>query len=278
MLRVKDILLIVVGILSATIGLEGFLLPNHFIDGGVTGISMLVSLLFDFPLPVVILLINLPFVLLALFRMPRQFAIRGAIAILLLSIALVYIKIPTMTTDKVLAAVFGGMFLGGGIGFTLRGGAILDGTEVIALMIQKVHGLSVGDVILVINMVIFGVGAFFMGPERAMYSVLTYFSATRTIDFLIYGLEEHMGIQIVSQKDDEIKEKLISQLNRGVTVFSAVGGFSNDKQNVLYCVVPKFESSKVKSLVLETDPSAFLMVTKLSHTSGGMTKRRRFNH
>ena len=250
--------LIVLGIFSAAFGLKGFLLSSHFIDGGVTGVSMLLSAVLGFPLWVLILVINVPFVALGYRQLGRQFAIKSALAIAGLAICLALVKFPDVTPDKLLTAVFGGFFIGAGIGLAMRGGAVLDGTEIAALLVSKGSALlRVGDVILVLNIVIFGAAAFFLGVEAAMYSILTYFAASRTVDFLVHGLEEYTAIIIMSSQSHEIRREIIRTLNRAVTVYNGRGGLTDQPQDILYCVVTRLEIGRVSSLAKEIDRDAF---------------------
>src|SRR5207249_11395249 len=199
-------------------GLKGFLLSSNFIDGGVTGVSMLLSKTTAMPLSVWLPLINAPFVAIGYRQMGAAFAIRSAAGIAGLSGALAGIQFPDVTPDRVLTAVFGGFFIGAGIGLAIRGGAVLDGTEIAALLVSRSsHLLRVGDVILILNIFIFLTAAFFLGVESALYSILTYAAASKTIDFLLHGIEEYTAITIVSMKSEEIKEAIINKLHRGVT-------------------------------------------------------------
>ena len=266
--------LIVCGIFSAGLGLKGFLLSSHFIDGGVTGISMLLANVLGYPLSILILIINLPFIGLGLRHIGWKFAIRSALAIAGLSLVLAFVPYPDVTPDKLLTAVFGGFFIGAGIGLAIRGGAVLDGTEIAALLISKsMHILRVGDVILLLNVVIFLAAAFFLGIEVSLYSMLTYFAASKTIDFLIHGIEEYTAITIISDKSEEIREAIIRRLSRGVTVYSGRGGRSGLEQDILYCVVTRLEIGRVKNLVKEIDGAAFVVTHGLSDAEGGIIKK-----
>src|SRR5262245_14945443 len=246
----RSAVLIILGVFSAAFGLKGFLLSSHFIDGGVTGVSMLLSIVLGWPLSVLIPIINVPFIVIAYRQIGRTFAIRSVLAIAGLSVCLAFVKFPDVTSDKLLTAVFGGFFIGGGIGLAIRGGAVLDGTEIAALLISKGSNiLKVGDVILLLNVVIFSSAAFFLGIDSALYSMLTYFAASKTVDFLIHGVEEHTAIIIVSEKSEPIRQGIIQRLQRGVTVFKGKGGLTNQEQDILYCVVTRLEIGRVKSVV-----------------------------
>lgn len=275
----KNMLLIVIGIFSAAMGLKGFLLSSRFIDGGVTGISMLFSDQLGIPLGWLILIINLPFVALGSRQIGLRFAIKTAFAITGLAIVLLFTTFPDVTPDKLLTAVFGGFFIGAGIGMAIRGGAVLDGTEIAALLVSRQsHILRVGDVILILNIFIFLAAAFFLSIESALYSILTYAAATRTIDFLVHGVEEYTAINIVSTKSDEIKKAIIEQLHHGVTVYRGGGGMGStgesEAQGILYCVVTRLEIGPVKSVAKEIDPQAFVTTHSLNDVEGGLIKKR----
>jgi uncharacterized membrane-anchored protein YitT (DUF2179 family) len=265
---------IILAIFSAAFGLKGFLLSSHFIDGGVTGVSMLLSNVLGWQLAILIPIINVPFIVLAYKQIGRNFAIRSVLAIAGLSVVLALVKFPDVTPDRLLTAVFGGFFIGAGIGLAIRGGAVLDGTEIAALLISKASSLlRVGDVILILNVVIFLTAAFFLGVESALYSMLTYFAASKTIDFLIHGVEEHTAIIIISEKSEEIRHAIVRCLKRGITVLKGKGGLSYDDQDILYCVVTRLEIGRVKSVVEEYDKHAFVIVHGLADAEGGVVKR-----
>ncbi len=267
-------IMILLGIFSAAFGLKGFLMSSHFIDGGVTGVSMLLSNVLGWQLAILIPLINLPFIAVAYRLIGRGFALRSVLAIAGLSLCLALVKFPDVTPDKLLTAVFGGFFIGAGIGLAIRGGAVLDGTEIAALLISKSSNLlRVGDVILLLNVFIFSAAAFFLGIESALYSMLTYFAASKTIDFLIHGVEEHTAIIIFSERNDEIRHAIIRCLQRGVTVFKGKGGLTYDDQDILFCVVTRLEIGRVKSVVEEYDRDAFVVVHGLADAEGGVVKR-----
>ena len=276
MLReLKNALLIVLGIACAGMGLKGFLLSSRFIDGGVTGISMLLADIMGMPLALFILVINLPFIVIGYRHIGSLFALRSALAIGGLSLCLALVKFPDVTPDKLLTAVFGGFCIGAGIGLAIRGGAVLDGTEVAALLIsKKSHLLKVGDVILLLNIVIFAVAAFFLGVELAMYSILTYIAASKTIDFLTHGIEEYNAVIITSEHSDAIRQAILGELNRGLTVYTGRGGHSGVDQDTLYCVVTRLEIGSIKTIALHIDPTAFIIVHPLADVEGGMVTKQ----
>jgi uncharacterized membrane-anchored protein YitT (DUF2179 family) len=270
----KNAFLIVLGILSAGMGLKGFLLTSRLIDGGVTGVSMLLSSVLEISLAVLIPVINLPFIALGYRQIGKRFAIKSALAIAGLAICLVVIEFPHVTPDKLLTAIFGGFFIGAGIGLAIRGGAVLDGTEIAALLVSRETSLlRVGDVILILNIFIFSAAAFVLGIEAALYSVLTYFAASRTIDFLIHGIEEYTAVIIMSDKSGVIREAIIRELNRGVTIYKGRGGLSGAEQDILFCVVTRLEIGSVKRVAKEIDESAFIVVHPLADAEGGVIKK-----
>ncbi len=269
-----DVLLIVLGILSASLGLKGFLLSSHFIDGGVTGVSMLLANVLGWQLAVLIPVINLPFIALGYRLIGKGFAIRSTLAIAGLSACLAFVNFPDVTPDKLLTAVFGGFFIGAGIGLAIRGGAVLDGTEIAALLVSKgSHLLKVGDVILLLNVVIFSTAALFLGIESALYSMLTYFAASKTIDFIIHGVDEHTAITIISDKSEEIREAIVRDLRRGVTVYKGEGGMDRVPQDILFCVVTRLEIGRIKTAVQAIDPAAFIVIYPLADAEGGVIRK-----
>jgi uncharacterized membrane-anchored protein YitT (DUF2179 family) len=269
-----NVALVAAGILSAAFGLKGFLLSSRFIDGGVTGVSMLLSDVTGLPLALLIPVINLPFIALGYKQVGRVFAVKSALAIAGLSACLALVHFPDVTPDKLLTAVFGGFFIGAGIGLAIRGGAVLDGTEVAALLVSKRSALlRVGDVILILNIVIFSAAAFFLGVESALYSILTYFAASRTIDFLLHGIEEHTAVLVFSERSEEIRRAIIRDLGRGVTVYKGRRGWTDAEQDILFCVVTRLEIGRVRGVVDEHDPSAFVVVHALSDVHGGVIKK-----
>jgi uncharacterized membrane-anchored protein YitT (DUF2179 family) len=267
-------LLIVLGILSAAMGLKGFLLSSNFIDGGVTGVSMLLAKITALSLSVWLPLVNAPFIVLGYRQMGRAFAVRSALAIAGLAGALATMHFPDVTPDRLLTAVFGGFFIGAGIGLAVRGGAVLDGTEIAALLISKRSALlKVGDVILLFNVVLFLAAMSVLGVEQALYSILTYVTAAKTLDFVIYGLEEYTAITIMSGQSAVIRERIINELERGVTVYKGYGGMTGAEQEILYCVVTRLEIGKVKTIVRAVDANAFIVSHPLADAEGGVVKR-----
>jgi uncharacterized membrane-anchored protein YitT (DUF2179 family) len=278
----RDIILITLGIFSAAFGLKGFLIPNHFIDGGATGIALLISQLTVAKLEVMLVLINIPFLLLGLGVIGRNFTIKATLAITGLALVAAFVNFPHVTDDKLLVAVFGGFFLGAGIGLTIRGGAVIDGTEVVALYLSKRLGTTVGDIITIVNIIIFGVAAYFLSVDIALYAMITYLAASKTVDFVIEGIEEYTGVTIISSHSEEIKEMIINKLGRGITVYKGKGGFGKtghtDDKNIIYTVITRLEISKLNTEIQKIDRNAFVIMTTIKDIKGGMIKKRRLTH
>jgi len=277
----KDVIFISVGILSAGFGLKSFLLPNGFIDGGVTGISLLTQAVTKYPLPVLIVLINVPFVILGYFQIGKSFSVKSVFAILGLAIALATINYPIITSDKLLVAVFGGFFLGAGIGLSVRGGGVLDGTEVLAIYLSRKTGLTLGDLILIFNIFIFASAAYLLSIEAALYSILTYLAASKTVDFVIEGVEEYIGVTIISPHSEDIRVMIIEKLGRGVTIYDGKRGFGKrgdnlNKTDIIYSVITRLELTKFQTEIQKIDPNAFIVMNSVKDLKGGMIKKRIF--
>jgi uncharacterized membrane-anchored protein YitT (DUF2179 family) len=266
--------LIAAGILSAGMGLKGFLFSSHFIDGGVTGISMLLAVVTPWPLALWLPIVNLPFVVLGYRHLGGAFALRSALAIVALAIVLATMHFPDVTHDALLTAVFGGVFIGAGIGLSVRGGAVLDGTEIAALLIGKRSSvLKVGDVILAFNIVLFLVAMTVLGVEPALYSILTYVSAARTLEFILHGIEEFTAVTIMSTSPEPIRAAILDQMGRGVTVYRASGGRTGEDREILYCVLTRLEIGRVMRIVESFDSAAFVVQHPLSDVRGGVVHR-----
>ncbi len=231
---IRDSFFILLGVLSAGFGLKGFLLPNMFIDGGVMGISLTIAELTEIPLSVLIVVINLPFLIMGFSTISRQFAFKSIIAIILLAISVHFIPFPIITNDKLLIAIFGGFFLGLGIGLAIRGGSVIDGTEVLAIFISKKTSLTIGDVILIFNVLIFLVAAYVFTIEISLYAMLTYLAASRTIDYVISGIEEYVGVTIISDYSEDIRLAIIEKLGRGCTIYSGKRGQTLVQTEIVY--------------------------------------------
>lgn len=273
-----DIVYIFFGICTATLGLKGFLLPNGFFDGGAMGISLVLTHFTKIDPAFFIVAVNSPFVLFGFKQISPHFAIKSAVAICCLAIAIHLIHVPPFTQDKLLISIFGGVLLGAGIGLSMRGGAVIDGTEALAVQVSRRTVLSVGDFIAIFNTILFLCVAIFINIEAAMYSALTYVSASKTVDFLIDGIEEYIGVTIVSPHAEKIQDMLINKLKRGVTVYKTEGGYGKkgtvDVGRALYCVITRLEVTRIMNEIDEIDTAAFVIQQSIKDTRGGMIKKR----
>jgi uncharacterized membrane-anchored protein YitT (DUF2179 family) len=277
--RIRETIFLLLGVLSASIGLKGLLLPNQFLDGGAMGVSLLGEVLTGFNLSFLIIIVNAPFILLGARQISIPFAVKSSLAILGLALLVHLLEFPVITSDKLLIAVFGGFFLGVGIGLSIRGGAVIDGTEVLALSISRKTSLTVGDVITIFNVILFSVSAIILSLETAMYSILTYVVASKTVDFIINGIEEYIGVMIVSPDSAAIRSQIRYEMGRGVTSFRSDGGFGSHGQSlpdrdILFCVVTRLEVSKLILEIEKIDPKAFVIQYPIKDTKGGMIKKR----
>ena len=277
---VQDILLMIAGVIISGYALKGFLVPNQFFDGGITGISLLVHELYKFNLGLVIIVLNLPFIVMSYFSVGHRFAFMTFISVVMLSICLLLLPDFALTTDKLLISVFGGVFLGIGIGLIMKAGAALDGIEVLALYTLKRTSFTMTEIIMGINILIFAIAAFMFGIETALYSILTYFSATLCIDYVIEGIQAYTGVTIISGKSEAIKYQLVNNLGRGITVYKGERGFLPGKFeisaecDIIFTVITRLELRKLKNLVYKVDPKAFVFANTIKEASGGIIKRR----
>lgn len=275
----KDVLFIVLGVFAAGFGLKGFLLPNDFIDGGAMGISLLVYEVTKIPLSYLIVLINIPFVILGIRVINKTFAFKTILSIVGLAIVIAFIPFPQITSDKLLISLFGGFFLGAGIGLAIRGGSVIDGTEVLAIFVSRRLGSSIGDIIMIINIIIFCFAAYLLSIETAMYAMLTYLAASKTVDFIVEGFEEYMGITIVSDYSDEICLMLKDTLNRGYTIYkqkkgSGKKGEKTLESEIVYTVITRLEVGKLYSEIEKIDSDAFIITQSVKNIKGGLVKKR----
>lgn len=275
----KDVVFISCGVVSAAFGLEGFLLPNNFLDGGVVGISLLTNVLTGIDLSYLLVIINLPFIIIGYTQVSKLFALKTLVAIVVLALLLNIVDFPAITDDKLLISFFGGFFLGLGIGLSIRGGSVIDGTEVLAIYTSRKTALTVGDFILFLNILIFSVAAYLINIETALYAILTYLVASKTVDFVVHGIEEYTSVMIVSNKSAEIKDAIIKNMGRGVTVLKGKSGFGKQGVrdtdiDILYSVITRLELQKLKTEITKIDDDAFVVENSVNDIKGGMIKKR----
>ena len=276
----QDAISVIFGVIIAAFALKSFLVPNHFFDGGITGLSLLIHELYHLNLAVLIVIFNLPLIVISYFSVGKRFAMRTFLSVLLLALCLWLLPSVDITHDKLIVSIFGGVFLGIGIGLVMRAGAALDGIEVLALYTLKKTSFTITEIILGINVIIFGIAALKFGIETSLYSVLTYFCATRTIDYVVEGIQAFTGVTIISAKSEEIKYQLVNELGRGITVYKGERGFLPGKFDVstdcdiIYTVVTRLEMRKLKNLIYDIDPNAFVFANTIKEASGGIIKSR----
>lgn len=275
---IKEYIFIIIGVFSAGFGLKGFLLPNRFIDGGATGISLLLEIVTEIPLSYFLILVNIPFIILGAKMFNVKFAIKSIVAIMFLAFVVHYIDYPTITDDKLLIAVFGGFFLGLGIGMAMRGGSVIDGTEVLAIFLSRKLSLTIGDVLLLINLIIFSFGIYVLSIETGLYAMLTYLAAARTVDFVVDGVEEYVGVTIISAHHEDIKIMLIDKLRRACTIYEGKGGYGKNgvstKRDIIYTVTTRLELAKLETEIDKIDKEAFIIKGLVKDIKGGMIKKR----
>lgn len=274
----KEYIFIIIGVFSAGFGLKGFLLPNHFIDGGATGISLLLQHTTSLNLGLLLVLVNLPFIILASRTIGIKFAIKSIAAITLLAFVVHFVNYPIVTEDKLLIAIFGGFFLGLGIGMSMRGGSVIDGTEVLAIFLSRKLSLTIGDVLFLINIIIFSVGAYILSVETALYAILTYLAAAKTVDFVVDGVEEYVGVTIISNKHEDLRIMITEKLRRACTIYAGKGGYgahgkSYDK-DIIYTIVTRLELAKLQTEVDKIDRNAFIIMGIVKDLKGGMIKKK----
>jgi uncharacterized membrane-anchored protein YitT (DUF2179 family) len=263
------------GAILMALGIEVFLVPNMIMDGGIVGISIILYNLTGIKLGVFIFLLNIPFFFIGYKQIGKTFALSTVFGITVLSIATNYLHhVAAFTQDMLLATVFGGIVLGAGVGLVIRYGGALDGSEILAILLNKKFPFSVGEFIMLFNIFIFAWGGFVLGWDRAMYSILAYVIAFKTIDIVIDGLDESKSAWIISDNYQEIGNAILLRLGRGVTYLQGEGGYSGDDKKVIFCIVTRLEEAKLKSIVEEMDPSAFLAVADINEVRGGRFKKK----
>jgi len=270
----------VVGVLSAIVALKGFMIPNHFIDGGITGIAILISSKLDIKIGILLVALNLPFIFIGYLRIGKTFAVQTTLSMILLVVGLNFISIPMITNDNILIALFGGFFIGLAIGFIIRAGGVLDGLEVIGHYTNKKSGFSTGEVVMVINTIVILAAAVYFGKEAAMYSILTYFTAMRISDYVADGFEEYTALTVLSEKHENIKSIIVNDFNKAISVFKGERGYLPGSFNVkhdcdiIMTIVTRLELHRIKEAILMEDPNAFVYITSIKEVKGGIIKQK----
>jgi uncharacterized membrane-anchored protein YitT (DUF2179 family) len=277
----SSIIYTILGVVSAVIALKGFMMPNHFLDGGITGLSILAYEFTHLNIGIFLVIFNLPFIYMGYRKIGATFAVRAAIAVFLLAILMTVVNIPVVTSDKILIAVFGGVLIGLGVGLVIRGGSMIDGLEVIAEYTNEKSGFSTSEIILLINTLIFLTAAIEFGIETAMYSILTYFTATRTSDYVVDGLEQYTALTIVSKEYEAVKSIIVNDFGKAISVYKGERGYLPGSFNEVYdcdivmTIATRLEIHRIKQAVVDLDPNAFIYVQNIKEVKGGIVKHVR---
>ncbi|TAF56937.1 MAG: YitT family protein [Sphingobacteriia bacterium] len=280
----KSLFQLVLGCGLAVLAMRGFMIPNRFLDGGITGISILLHEVWHLDISLLMLVLNIPFVYLGYKRIGKTFAVQTIFAILLMTIGLHWVHIAPITTDRLLIAIFGGLLIGTGVGLVLRSGGVIDGAEVIAVFTKRKTGLSNSEIIMVFNAIIFALAAIQFGLETAMYSLITYFTATRATDYVVDGIEQFTAINIISKRPDQIKSFLVNDLGKGITVYKGERGYLPGQfdikveSDIIVTVVTRLEIHQIQQGILDIDPQAFLFIQSIKEASGGVLKEKKHGH
>lgn len=281
---IKNLLHIIAGVLLAVLAMKGFMIPNRFLDGGVTGISILLHEIFHINISILVIALNLIFIYLGYRKIGKTFAVQTSIAVILLSIGLLFIDIPAITNEKLLIAIFGGIFMGSGIGLVIRGGGVIDGAEVIAVFTKRKVGFSNSEIIMLINCIIFAVAALEFGLETAMYSIITFFTATRATNYVVDGIEEFTAMNIISSREEEIKNLLVNELGKGITVYKGERGYLPGSYDIktdcqiIVTIVTRLEIKQIQDAVALIDPKAFVYILSIKEATGGILKAKPHAH
>ena len=277
-LNPKNMLQIFIGSAMAVFAMKGFMIPNQFMDGGVTGISILLHEISHIPVSIFIFVFNLPFIYLGYKRIGKTFAVQTSLAVILLTIGLIFIDLKPFTTDKLLIAVFGGILIGTGVGLVIRSGGVLDGAEVIAVFTRRRIGFSNSEIVMIFNTFIFAGAAFHFGIETAMYSLITYFAATRATNYIVDGIEQYTAVNIISSQHEKVKALLVNDLGKGITIYKGERGYlpgSFDVKTdceIIVTIVTRLEINQIQESIIEIDPKAFVYIQNINDASGGILK------
>ncbi|MED1915059.1 YitT family protein [Bacillus thuringiensis] len=271
----KRVFGILIGASLFSVALEIFLVPNNIIDGGIVGISIITSHLSGLPLGVFLFVLNLPFLIIGYKQIGKTFALSTLFGVTIMSIGTTLLHpVPGLTDDPLLAAVFGGILLGIGVGLVLRYGGSLDGTEIVAVLLNKKSPFSVGEIVMFMNLFILSSAGFVFGWDRAMYSLIAYYIAFKMIDLTIEGFQESKAVWIISDNHKDLGDAIVARLGRGVTYLNGEGGYTGDDKKVIFCIITRLEEAKLKLIVEEVDENAFLAVGNIHDVRGGQFKKK----
>mgnify|MGYP003668663267 FL=1 len=275
--QISEYLQLLIAVILASIGLKVFLLPNGFLDGGVTGIAILLSEQLKFDISLLLVIISLPFLILAWFTVSKKIVLKSTLSIIALALFIHFENFSPVTDDKLLISIFGGLFLGAGIGLAIRNGSVLDGSEILGVFVNEQFGISIGKTIFLFNVILFSITAVVLSTEVAMYSILTYLVTAKIIDLMIEGFENYVGLTIVSKKSAEIEQNLMEKVGVGLTVYKGSQGYgSRGKQdgiNIIHTVINRIDIRRTYRSVDQIDPDAFIIEFDVNNIKGGVLRK-----
>lgn len=280
----KNLLHLFLGTSLAVLAMKGFMIPNKFMDGGITGISILLHEIFHINISLLVIVLNVFFIYLGYIRIGKTFAVQTTIAVILLALGLLFVDIQPITSDKLLIAIFGGILIGTGVGLVIRGGGVIDGAEVIAVFTQRRTGFSNSEIVMLFNTIIFSIAAFQFGIETAMYSIITYFAATRATNYVVDGIEEFTALNIITSEQEEVKNYLVNELGKGITIFKGEKGYLPDNFDIrtnceiIFTIVTRLEIKQIEDALTRIDPKAFMYVQTIKEATGGILKTKAHVH
>ncbi|WP_299061184.1 YitT family protein [uncultured Polaribacter sp.] len=273
---ISEYLQIFVGIVLTSLGLKAFLLPNGFLDGGVTGIAILVRTQIDVNMSYLLVIFSIPFLILGYFTVSKQIVIKSIISIIGVAIFIHFENFQTITSDKLLISIFGGLLVGSGIGIAIRNGSVLDGSEILGIYLNDKFGISIGKIVLFFNIILFGITAFVVSVEVALYSILTYIIAAKVTDTVIEGFEDFIGVTIVSKNHNAIKTAILEELGVGLTIYKGASGFGNKGKvedfDIIHSIVNRIDIKKMYKIVQEIDTEAFIVEFDVNNVKGGVLR------
>ena len=279
-LNFRNLLYLTIGTALAVLAMKGFMIPNRFLDGGITGISILLHEIFHINISFLVIILNVLFIYLGYKRIGKTFAVQTSIAVVLLSIGLLFVDINPITKDKLLIAIFGGLLMGTGVGLVIRGGGVIDGAEVIAVFTGRKTGFSNSEIIMLINTIIFAMAAIQFGLETAMYSIITYFTASRATNYVVDGIEEFTAMNIICSQPEDVKNLLVNDLGKGITVYKGEKGYLpgsfevKTSADIIVTIITRLEIKQIQDAVLSIDPKAFIYVQSIKEAAGGILKHK----
>ncbi len=277
----KSILLTVLGAFSFVFGIKGFLLPDGFLAGGMTGIALLINQLYNVNFILILIVINLPFILFSYFKLSKAFALQTVISLVIVSLIFSLFHFESITTDPSLVSAFGGFFMGLGLGLVMRSGGTIDGIDLFAVSVKNKLGLTKSELILGINSFIFLIITYNLGLEKALYAILTYIAALKMSDYVVDGFEEFVGLSIISTKPEVLKKHIVNELNKPITVYKGERGYLPGMKiekkdcDIITVIITRLELHKIQVDIFELDPKAFMYINSIKTVKGGIVSKKK---